>query len=222
MDKRAAVATIAGAGVAAGLAFLFGSEPGRRRRARMRDTSARGWRATSNFLGGASSGIATQARGLAGRAGSVFRRGEGGDPVLEQRIRAAIRSAVSDPDAIHIEVHNGTVTLSGSLSAAEAGALIEAVASVEDVSQVEDRLTVYPTERQGEHIMRKGAWMRTDWPPALRLVTGAAGGGLALYGLSHRRNMLGKAASALGFGLLAQGVTNRGVRRVLMLARRAA
>ncbi len=49
------------------------------------------------------------------------------------------------------------------------------------------------------------------WTPTSRWLTGIAGGALTVYGL-RARGALGKAASAVGAGLITSSATNRGVR----------
>ena len=52
-----------------------------------------------------------------------------------------------------------------------------------------------------------------EWTPAARLLAGAAGGGLALYGLK-RRDGVGAALGSIGLGLLARGLTERPLREL--------
>jgi uncharacterized membrane protein len=58
------------------------------------------------------------------------------------------------------------------------------------------------------------------WSPSARLLVGAAGGGLALYGAA-RRDRVGAALGSLGLGLLVRGLTDRPMRRLAGLAREA-
>jgi uncharacterized membrane protein len=51
------------------------------------------------------------------------------------------------------------------------------------------------------------------WSPTRRLLVGAAGGGLALYGAA-RRGRLGAALGSVGLGLLVRGLTDIPVRRL--------
>lgn len=52
------------------------------------------------------------------------------------------------------------------------------------------------------------SYMQASWGRGARLLAGAVGGGLAVYGM-RRRSPLGKASATLGMGLLTRGVTNR-------------
>src|SRR5262245_1090161 len=57
---------------------------------------------------------------------------------------------------------------------------------------------------------------RGHWSPAARLLAGAAGGGLAVYGLK-RRDALGAAVGSLGLGLFIGGLADTRLRRMLRL-----
>jgi uncharacterized membrane protein len=55
--------------------------------------------------------------------------------------------------------------------------------------------------------------LEEEWTPAARLLAGAAGGGLALYGAT-RRGTLGAALGSLGLGLIMRGLTDAPLRRL--------
>jgi uncharacterized membrane protein len=59
---------------------------------------------------------------------------------------------------------------------------------------------------------RPDVWDR-EWTPAARLLAGAAGGGLALYGAT-RRGRIGAALGSLGLGLIVRGLTDAPLRRL--------
>jgi uncharacterized membrane protein len=56
--------------------------------------------------------------------------------------------------------------------------------------------------------------MEENWSPTARLLVGAAGGGLAAYGIG-RRDPLGIGLSVIGLGLLTRGVTNTEIKRLV-------
>jgi len=74
--------------------------------------------------------------------------------------------------------------------------------------------------RSGDHALEDDGFelMEKRWSPAARLLVGAAGGGLALYGAA-RRDRVGAALGSLGLGLLVRGLTDRPLRRLAGLAR---
>jgi uncharacterized membrane protein len=59
--------------------------------------------------------------------------------------------------------------------------------------------------------------MQTNWSPAPRLLAGAAGGALALYG-ARRRDLIGSALEMIGLGLFARGLTNLEVKDLIGLS----
>jgi uncharacterized membrane protein len=65
-----------------------------------------------------------------------------------------------------------------------------------------------------------GERLGAGWTPAARLLAGAAGGGLALYGVK-RRDGVGAALGSVGLGLIARGLTERPLRELAALRRRA-
>lgn len=190
MNKAATIA----AGLAAGSMTYF-LAPERRRRA------------------------ARRARELASTAKSALSQ-EIPDRVLEERVCRIVERSVDYPEAIHVHVSRGRVTLRGDALASDVGDLIGKITDMRGVDAVEDRLDVYRSAQGVPELERARA--RGGWSSALRLIAGATGGTLAAYGLSHCRLVLGKAASAVGFGLLTEGVGNRRLQQALKFARRAA
>jgi uncharacterized membrane protein len=74
-----------------------------------------------------------------------------------------------------------------------------------------------PPEAEGEDRARSFL-LEEEWTPAARLLAGAAGGGLALYGAT-RRGRLGAALGSLGLGLIVRGLTDAPLRRAAGAAR---
>ncbi len=75
---------------------------------------------------------------------------------------------------------------------------------------------------QGGHLRpgRGPDVLQPNWSPATRLIMGAAGGALAVYGMRHR-NLLGAGASAIGAALIARGISNKEISRLIKLERAA-
>lgn len=57
-------------------------------------------------------------------------------------------------------------------------------------------------------------FLQANWSPGARLIAGAAGGALTIYGAS-KRDALGAGVCALGVGLLARSVTNTELKRLV-------
>ncbi len=212
MNKILWLAT--GAGVGGGLMFFLDPDRGRHRRVLVRDKVTSGLGEAGRTIRTTSAGLGRRAYGavMSRRPGS---RGEDDPSRLLARVRSAIGHAVSNARAIRLAVENGAIVVSGSVFENESQALLKAIRGVRGVTQVEERLEILenPVGRSGSKRSGTSTW---------RAVAGATGGALAAYGLTHRRQTLGRAASAAGFGLLAQSATSRGFRKLLRVVRIAA
>jgi len=91
------------------------------------------------------------------------------------------------------------------------------------VNNIETRLEVHKEagdvpglqggrSRQGDRFKL----MQQNWSPTARLLSGAAGGAMAVYGLS-RRDPLSLGLGAIGIGLIARGMTNLETKRLVGL-----
>jgi uncharacterized membrane protein len=136
------------------------------------------------------------------------------DDVLNARVRTRLGRLASHPHAIKIECKEGKVTLSGPVLAHEVDALLSGVLAVDGVTEVVESLEAHDqagdiSGLQGgrERIWRRFELMQSNWAPAPRLLAGAAGGALALYG-ARRRDLLGRALEIAGLALVARGMTN--------------
>jgi uncharacterized membrane protein len=218
MDDK--LAMVSGVGVGVGLMFLLDPEQGRRRRSvvggRLRSYADR----SGEAVGRTSRHLAHRTRGLAAAARARLRsESVPEDAVLEARVRARLGRCVSHPHAVHVLAHEGRVTLSGAVLGPELDDLLRGVSRVRGVSEVENQLDIHD-EADAIAELRRGVW--DDEPePALsstiaRAVIGAAGSGLALYGLK-RRDTLGTALGAVGLGLIVRGLVGLDLGRLLGL-----
>jgi osmotically-inducible protein OsmY len=126
----------------AALMYLLDPTNGRRRRARLRDQTARCVNDTTD----ASSGIARDLRNRAMGVRAWLQRTEAGpvdDGVLAARVRSALGRATSHPGSIGVTSVSGIVTLTGPVLAREYDALYRAVSRVPGVEDVIDHLTVH-------------------------------------------------------------------------------
>lgn len=151
----------------------------------------------------------------------MFKNHDAPDDVLAARVRSKLGRVVSHPHAIHVEAHDGCVSLSGPILANEVDALMNCAARVPGVHRVEQNLAVYEQAaevpglqggrpRLGERV----DWGQRNWSPSMRALASIGGGALLAWGLG-RRSLFGLAASAAGAGLVARGVTNLGAKRLL-------
>ncbi|HWP45421.1 MAG TPA: SRPBCC family protein [Blastocatellia bacterium] len=208
-------------GLGAGLMYLFDPERGRRRRARVRDKMAHAINKTGNAIDVTSRDIRNRARGILAQAGSLIKEERVSDEVLVQRVRSKMGRIVSHPHSIQVTADNGRVTLRGPILEREVNDLLKCVTSLRGVSSVDNQLE--PHAQSGHvpglqgGVTRPGEpfeLMQSNWSPSARLLAGTAGGALALYG-ARRGGVSGAAASALGIGLLARGLTNTDIKRLI-------
>jgi len=209
------------AGIGAGLMYLLDPDRGARRRAIVRDKSVHAVHRAADLVDKGTRDLGFRLRGVAAEARSIVRSDHPSDPLLVERVRSKLGRAVSHPHAIHVEAHDGRVTLSGPVLRGEVGALLSAVLAVPGVRSVDDRLEPHTAEEQVP-ALQGGGRRRGDrfeltqqrWSPITRLVMGAAGAGLVGYGVV-RRGSLGLVLGAVGAAILVRDVANRPVRRVL-------
>jgi uncharacterized membrane protein len=219
MKTNAAMLT--GMGVGAGVAYLLDPAMGRRRRAGVRDTFAKAATRSGGALGATSRDLTNRTRGLVARTTRRGRIGEVSDDVLLERVRAKLGRYVSHPRAVDVEVRDAVVTLRGPILAPEAKRLVSVVSGVRGVREVADQLERHDepgnvpalqggATRPGE----RAGLMQDSWPPASRLLAGAAG--LTLLGVGwQRRHWSGAALTAAGSALLARAVTDMDLGRLV-------
>jgi hypothetical protein len=219
MNRTAAIlATIAG--VSAGGAVMFFTDPdrGRRRRRMVRDRATSVWKDTADVVGKRSRDIANRARGVAASARStVEREAKPPDNKLADRVRSRIGHMISHPGAIEVSARDGVVILSGSILADEVKDLIRGASDVRGVHHVENRLSVHRSAEGVPELQGEGRPQR-EWPGTLRTIMGVTGGALTVYGIRRRHEALGRMASIVGTGLLAQRIANEKLRKIIRMA----
>jgi uncharacterized membrane protein len=212
-----------GAGMGAGLMYLFDPDRGRRRRALLRDQLMHAASQLRDAIETTSRDVVNRAYGVAAEAKSRFSSEQVDDATLEARVRSEIGWAVSHPKAIDVRTQGGWVTLSGPVLAHELDNLLRVAASVRGVSGVESQLQVHEhpggvsSLQGGRARPRTGErfeLMQENWSPAARLITGLVGSSLTLRGL-RQRSLAGAALGLTGLALLARGATNLPLKRVL-------
>jgi hypothetical protein len=216
-----AAAAAAGAGAGGALMFFLDPDRSRRRRARNGGTDvddapgpAEGSRPTARD-------VRNRTRGMLARTASAVRPGSVTSDRLEERVRAKLARHARHVGAVDVRAEGDRVTISGPVLRAEVAAIREAAHSVRGVGMIEDRLEVHeePSDVPGPEDSGQPADGPTPgephpprWPGAVRVLTGAAGTGLAVYGLA-RRDRLGAGIGGAGVLLAAVAVTNLGMAR---------
>ncbi|RJQ64976.1 MAG: BON domain-containing protein [Desulfobacteraceae bacterium] len=230
VDMRIIANLIASAGLGAGLMYLLDPYGGKRRRSLIRDKAVHGVHTTGDAAGKVSRDMKNRAKGVA----SLFKRAavkeEVSDSVLVDRVRSELGGVVGHPGSIHVEASDQRVRLSGVVLKRELKKLIKRVKSVRGVREIEHDLEVHDEPGnvpglQGEPAVppagERFELMQENWSPSARLVTGLAGGALAVYGLTYR-GIAGKTAIAAGLPLLTRAATNMPLRRIVGISGRRA
>jgi len=163
---------IGGLGLGAALMYVLDPERGKRRRALVRDKVAGAANRAGDRLGARSRDFRNRARGVAAQVKSIARPEIVDDSVLEERVRAELGRAVSNPGAIEVIALAGSVTLSGPVVTRELDDLLSAVRGVPGVANLENRLEMYESARdipalQGARAPRSKKERVLDrWEPA--------------------------------------------------------
>lgn len=206
---------IAAALVGAGIMYLADPDRGARRRALVRDKGMHAARRLGAVVDKASRDLAFRARGLAAEARSLADQQPVSDELVTERVRAKLGRLVSRPHGVHVEAHEGHVSLSGPVARDEVWGLLLGVRGVPGVHRVTDDLERVDPDmeseaREGE---RERATPRDQWSPITRVAMGAVAAGLFAHGV-ERRGKLGAITAGAGAALLLRDVANRPLRRV--------
>ena len=209
-------------GFAAGAAVMYFGDPnrGKRRRVIVRDKASATWHDVVREFDKAGRDLRNRSRGVASAVRGLTNHGETDEPVLAERIRAAIGRAVSHPHAISVRVESGgRVTLDGPILQEEAGALLKRVSAVSGVKEVIDRLDVR-SEPNGTAALQGGRprgrrpeFAKQSWTPAVRVGAGALAG-TALLASARNNGALRVAGAVAGGALLVRALGNRGFRQM--------
>ena len=204
----------AGLGVGTAAMFLLDPDRGKRRRAFVRDKVALATRMTGDCWEVTTRDVSNRTRGLISEIKSRLSSEQPEDSVLVERVRSKLGRAVSHPAAINVTAQDGNVTLAGSVLAAEVPHLLSCVKWVHGVKDITNNLEVH---EQGEkHPALQGGrersggrfeFLQENWSPTARLLAGAAGASLAVYG-GTRRSALGAGLGAAGLLLMTRGIAN--------------
>lgn len=204
-------------GAGAALMYFFDPDRGNRRRALVRDKAQSLAKDSNLWVRKAGRDLGNRARGFAAETRSRFSRQAPSDEVLAERVRSKLGRYTSHPAAIDVSVKDGIVTLCGDVLRSEARDVVSCVYSMRDVTDVHNQLTAHADSAgvpalQGDGS-RQTPGILPKRSPAARMILGATGGALAVYGVtSHRR--LGRTLGALGLGLLTTQFSSTRVRRL--------
>jgi hypothetical protein len=197
-----------GLALGAGLMYLFDPQSGRRRRALARDRCARVLNRSQVRLQKAWRDARHRATGIWAELRGALARPDIPDDVLQNRIRSKLGRYVTRARAINVNVHDGRVTLSGSIPPDDAPELVHAVERVPGVHSVVNRLA------SGDQTRFRSGYERwnirePNWAPGTRLVVGVSGALLLAYALA-RRSSIACATGTVAAGLCASAAARRG------------
>lgn len=214
------------AGIGAGLMYLLDPDQGGRRRALMRDQLVSAAHKTGDAADATSRDMRNRARGVVASLRSRLEQDEDvGDDVLRERVRARVGQVVSYAGAIEVSVADGRVTLRGPVLADDVARLLRRVRAVRGVKDVQCELDVHQEPNsvpglQGARRPPRGGevfeLMQQNWSPTARVLTGASGGLLTLWG-ARRSDIPGLVLSLAGAALIARASTNMSLRDLLGL-----
>ncbi len=213
-------------GIGAGAAIMYSLDPqtGRRRRSIARDKVVHAFKETGGSLSALSSDLANRAKGVYSEAASRVKKEEVSDSVLEERVRSTLGRFSSHPSSIEVSVSGGRVTLRGPVLEDEVEDVLRAVSGVRGATEVDNQLQVHKDASgvpglQGQGKRPSFAWgfRRYNWSPTYRMLAASAGSGLAVWGMTRRRNPAALAAGLAGIALAVRGATNREMRRIVGL-----
>jgi uncharacterized membrane protein len=217
------LAMVIGAGVGAGLMYLYDPQMGRRRRAVTRDKVVSFGHRLDDAIDVTTRDLTNRAVGLWAEMRSSVTSDGVSDEVLAERVRAQLGGLVSHPSAIDVRAAQGRVTLSGPVLRHEIDRLLKGVAAVRGVHEVENGLDIHDEPGnvpglQGQPVRRLSGQqldvMQRHWSPTTRLLMGAAGGAMAAYG-AGRRDVFGGTIGVAGMTLLTRAITNIELKRLL-------
>jgi len=208
----------------AGAAIMYTLDPqsGRRRRAVVRDKVTRAWNKTEDALETLSSDVTNRARGVYSETTSRVRREQAPDDVLTERVRARLGRFSSHPGSIEVTVSGGRVTLRGPILKEEIDDVLRAAGGVRGAVDVDNQLEVHTDSTGVPGLQGPGkrpgvAWgfTRYNWSPTHRVFATGIGSGLAVWGLTRRRNPAAMLASLAGLAFAVRGATNRELSRMV-------
>jgi hypothetical protein len=185
--------TICGAGIGAGLMFLFDPARGARRRSMVRDKVVRAAHKTRDAYDATRRDVGNRLSGAAAEVRSQL-NGDGADDwTIGERVRAKLGRVASHPRAITVIVENGCVRLTGDALASEIDAIVSAVENVRGVRSVDSRLTTHaagtrvPSLQGSSHRRGWSTWLSEGWSPTAMAITATGAAAVFAVGLSRAR-----------------------------------
>lgn len=134
-----------GAGLGAGLMYLFDPERGNRRRALLGDQLNHLMNVTSTTASDLQEQVKNRAQGLKAETRAQLTQEPVPDATLVARVREKMGHDISHPGSVQVTAHNGNVTLSGPILSGEVSKLIADIQLIPGVKNVTNKLDVHAT-----------------------------------------------------------------------------
>jgi hypothetical protein len=148
-------AFVAGAGIGGALMYFLDPRGGARRRALVRDRTARAIRTGKEELHQEVEDARKRISGAVAEARGRMRREPVDDEQLVARVRAELGHHVDRTGAIEVAADRGTVSLRGEVSREELGDVLSAVRGVPGVKRVKNELDVREEPSRSSHGRRR-------------------------------------------------------------------
>ncbi|MGH8165643.1 MAG: SRPBCC family protein [Woeseiaceae bacterium] len=216
--KRSILVAAAAAGALA--TYLFDSQQGRRRRARLRDKIYGALSHADEAGGTIATDLSNRTKGLYFGLQQRFASADVPDAVIAERIRSKLGRFLSHPGSIDVAVNDRAATLQGPILMHEVDRVLKAVRKVPGVRNVIDHLEPHQQRENisglqgGRPRMQRIDVMLEHWAPATRVLAGGGGAILAALGVA-RRSALSLLLGAAGAALFVRAATNMDTRRLL-------
>jgi uncharacterized membrane protein len=203
--------TAATAGIAGAIGmYLLDPIFGKRRRGHLMDKALHFSKLTARGFNVIARDTSHRIHGAVAASSRTFSTDHVDDDILIERVRSALGRAISHPHSIEVHAKDGWVTLAGPVPVNEHKHLLDYAQKVRGVQFVEDQLEP-DQETRG---IRRGQLMQTNWPPAARAFATLAGMAGLLFGAT-RRNIRGTLIAGAGATLMARGITNLEMKRLV-------
>lgn len=206
-----------GIALGAGLMFLFDPRGGARRRAVVRQKSARTAHEVEDAVGIGARDLSQRTHGLAASLYGKRRPAHADGEVLVARVRSKLGRVCSHPRAVEVvSKGDGVIELKGPILHSDVDRVRSTVAHVRGVQDVIDDLEIHETADiaglQGKSHLRRSAATPIS-TPAMRLIVGGTAALLALVSLlrGHPFGLLAGGGLAVA---VARSITHRGPRQL--------
>ncbi len=174
-----AAAVAAGLGAAA--EYVLDPDRGHARRAKLRDKAVHASSVVNNGCRVLVRDMAGRGRGVVAGARYLVAGRNVEDDVLHERVRAELGRHVSHPHAVHVDVADGVVTLTGDVLATEEGRVRRALRRVPGVRRLvadwtahTDTTGVSALQGEGRARVPTMELMQEQWSPTARFLMGTA------------------------------------------------